>query len=90
MTPLSIMDDEIQTKFHALKMYRQSFSNALFRPDETASPLQKQHGIGPAIRVRSAKQLVHRTIEDIRYLRRIRERMSNAARFRRKRRKEAA
>lgn len=89
MTPLSIMDDEIQSKYYALNMYRQSFSDALFRPEETASPYHKQFEIDPSVRVRSAKQLVRRTIEDIRYLRRIRERMSNAASIRRKRRKEA-
>lgn len=82
MTPLDIMDDEIQTKCIALKMHHASFRNALFRPEETASPLVKEFNIGQHIRVLSAKQLTQRVIEDIRYLRRIRERMSFAERCR--------
>lgn len=88
MTPLAIMDDEIQTKCRALTTYHQRFRDALFRPDETATPFQKQFGIGTRVRVLSTKQLVQRTIEDIRYLRRIRERMSDVASLQRKHRKE--
>lgn len=89
MTPLSIMDDEIQTKYLALKTYHASFRNAMFRPEETASPLVKEFNIGQHIRVRSAKQLAQRAIEDIRYLRRIRKRMSFAASCRRKRKENS-
>lgn len=85
MTPLAIMDDEIQTKYHALKAYHASFRNALFRPEATASQLHKAFNIGQSVRVQAAKQLAHRTIEDIRWLRRIRDRMSFAASCRRKR-----
>lgn len=89
MTPLAIMDDEIQTKCHALTAYHESFRNALFRPEETASLFHRQFQIAPFVRAQSAKQLIRRTIKDIRYLRRIRERMSDVASIRRKRRKEA-
>ena len=90
MTPLTIMNDEIQTKCRALKTYHANFRNALFRPEATASQLHKDFNISPQIRVHSAKQLALRTIEDIRYLRRIKERMQDVARIQRtaSRRKE--
>ena len=89
MTPLRIMDDEIQSKCHALTVYHQSFRNALFRPEETASPFHKEFQIGAHARATSAKQLALRTIEDIRYLRNLRERMTLVASVQRKQRKEA-
>lgn len=83
MTPLEILDDEICRKVFAVKYHHKSFQDALFRPDETASPLCKQFHIMAEVRVKSAKGLVHANIEHLRLLQRIKERIQYAARVNR-------
>ena len=83
MTPLQIINEEIQLRCDRLKYYHQCFRNARFRPDETQSEVQKQFHIGQDNRIRSAKQLVKHEIELVRYLRRIKERMQYNAKFQR-------
>ena len=88
MTPLQIMDDEICTKLNALAFFRKSFADVLFErevpqiklTDGSIYTVSKENGL------RSAKELVHRTIKEIRYLRRIKERMQYCAKLTRERR----
>ena len=88
MTPLQIMDDEICTKLKALAFFRKRFADVLFDREGPQTKLvdgsiytfSKNNGL------RSAKELVHRTIQEIRYLRRIKERMQYCAKLTRERR----
>lgn len=88
MTPLQIINEEIQLRCDRLKYYHQSFRNARFRPTETQSEVQKQ--FDQDNRIRSAKLLVKNEIELVRYLRRIKKRMQFHEKFQRdmRRRKE--
>lgn len=90
MTPLQIMDDEIRDRLAALAHFRQAFHDALFNQNVSKVTLSDgtEYVFPKDTSVRSAKTLVHRAIEEIRHLRRIKERMQRCAKFTRTRRNQ--
>lgn len=90
MTPLQIMDDEIRDRLAALAHFRQAFHDTLFDRKVSKVTLSDgtEHVFPKDISVRSTKALVHRAIEEIRHLRRIKERMQHCAKLTKTRRNQ--
>lgn len=85
MTPLQIVQDEIQSLCSGVRYSHKSFQDALFRGEATATDDDKRGEITPDIRARAAKQCVRNCIRDIRLLQRVMARMRSSAKVARTR-----
>ena len=85
MSPLQILEDEIQTLCAGVRYSHKRFQDALFRAEASATDFDRNFNISPETRILTAKQLARKYIEDIRLLRKLQHRIRFVAKVTRKR-----